>query len=84
MSANPERAFIEAVSLPLKDRASLVKKLLLSFEPEEGSPEIEAAWKRESLDRCKAFDEGLLTERSAVDVMNDAYCNQQQTAGFQP
>ena len=73
MSANTETVFIEALSLPMKERASLVEKLLLSFEPEEGSPEIEAAWKREALDRCKAFDSGLLTERNAVDVMNDAY-----------
>jgi len=73
MSANTETVFIEALSLPMKERASLVEKLLLSFEPEEGSPEIEAAWKREALDRCKAFDAGLLTERNAVDVMNDAY-----------
>ena len=73
MSTNTEAIFIEALSLPESERASLVQKLLLSFEPEEGSPEIEAAWKREALDRCRAFDAGLLTERSAVDVMNDAY-----------
>jgi len=73
MNANTETVFIEALSLPLKERASLVEKLLLSFEPEEGSPEIEAAWKVEALDRCRAFDAGQLTERSAVEVMNDAY-----------
>jgi hypothetical protein len=73
MSANTEMVFIEALSLPEKERALLVEKLLLSFEPEEGSPEIEAAWKLEALDRCRAFDAGLLTERSAADVMNDAY-----------
>jgi hypothetical protein len=72
MSTNTEAIFIEALSLPESARASLVQKLLLSFEPEEGSPEIEAAWKIEALDRCKAFDAGLLTERNAVDVMNDA------------
>jgi hypothetical protein len=73
MSMNTETVFIEALSLPERERASLVQKLLLSFEPEEGSPEIEAAWKREALDRCRAFDAGLLTERSSVEVMNDAY-----------
>ena len=73
MNANTEMIFVEALSLPLKERASLVEKLLLSFEPEEGSPEIAAAWKREALDRCKAFDAGVLTERSAAEVMNDAY-----------
>jgi putative addiction module component (TIGR02574 family) len=81
MSANTEMVFIEALSLPVKERASLVERLLLSFEPEEGSPEIEAAWKLEALDRCRAFDAGLLTERNAADVMNDAYRKQKQRAG---
>jgi hypothetical protein len=73
MSTNTDAIFIEAPSLSEQERASLVQKLLLTFEPGEGSPEIEAAWKLEALDRCKAFDAGLLTERSALDVMNDAY-----------
>ena len=73
MSATTENIFIEALSLPERERASLVEKLLLSIEPEAGSPEIEAAWKHEALDRCKAFDEGRLTEREAADVLNDAY-----------
>jgi putative addiction module component (TIGR02574 family) len=73
MSANTEMVFIEALSLPVKERASLVEKLLLSFEPQEGSPEIEIAWKSEVLDRCRAFDAGQMTERSTADVMNDAY-----------
>jgi hypothetical protein len=41
--------------------------------PEASSPEIEAAWKREALDRCKAFDEGRLTERAEADVLNDVF-----------
>jgi len=81
MSANTEMVFIEALSLPVKERASLVERLLLSFELEEGSPEIEAAWKLEVLDRSRAFDAGLLTERDASSVMNDAYRKQKQRAG---
>jgi putative addiction module component (TIGR02574 family) len=73
MNANTDTVFIEALSLPFKERVSLVEKLLLSIEPEAGTPEMEAAWKLEALDRCRAFDSGQLTERSAVDVMNDAY-----------
>jgi putative addiction module component (TIGR02574 family) len=73
MSATTEQVFVEALSLPTRERATLVHKLLLSLEPEEGSPEIEAAWKQEALDRCKAFDEGKLTEREAEDVLRDAY-----------
>ena len=73
MSAATETVFIEALSLPAKERASLVEKLLLSIEPAEGSLEIEAVWKREALDRCRAYDAGQLTERDAADVLNDAY-----------
>lgn len=73
MNATTETVFIEALSLPTKERAALVEKLLLSLEPEDGSPEIEAAWKREALDRCRAYDESKLSERDAVDVLNDAY-----------
>ena len=73
MSAMTESVFIEALSLPTKERAVLVEKLLLSLESEECSPEIEAAWKREALDRCAAYDAGKLTEREATGVLNDAY-----------
>jgi putative addiction module component (TIGR02574 family) len=73
MNATTETVFIEALSLPTKERAALVEKLLLSLEPEQGSQEIEAAWKREALDRCRAYDEGKLSQRDAVDVLNDAY-----------
>jgi len=73
MSTATESVFIEALSLPAKERASLVEKLLLSFEPEQGSPDIEAAWKNEALERCRAFDEGRLTERESADVLRDAY-----------
>jgi putative addiction module component (TIGR02574 family) len=73
MNVTTETVFIEALALPKKERAALVEKLLLSLEPEAGSPEIEAAWKREALDRCRAYDEGKLSEREAVDVLNDAY-----------
>lgn len=73
MSATTETVFIEALALPIKERASLVEKLLLSFEPEQNSPEIEAAWKREALERCRAFDSGKLTERDAAEVLADAY-----------
>lgn len=73
MSATTEQVFIEALSLPTRARATLAHKLLLSLEPEAGSPELEAAWDNEALDRCKAFDEGKLTERNSADVLRDAY-----------
>jgi hypothetical protein len=73
MSATTERVFIEALSLPARARAALVHKLLVSLEPEDSSPEIEAAWTEEAVARCEAFDEGKLTERNAADVLRDAY-----------
>ena len=73
MSATTEQVFIQALSLPTRQRAALVNKLLQSLEAEEGSPEIEAAWKAEAIDRCKAFDEGKITEREATEVLRDAY-----------
>ena len=73
MSATTEKVFVEALSLPTRERATLVHKLLISLEPEEGSAEIEAAWKQEALERCAASDEGKITEREAADVLRDAY-----------
>ncbi|HTX20538.1 MAG TPA: addiction module protein [Candidatus Aquilonibacter sp.] len=73
MSAATEQVFIEALSLPTRERASLVHKLLVSLENAEGSPEIETAWKQEALERCEAFDDGKITERDADYVLRDAY-----------
>lgn len=73
MSAVTEQVFIEALSLPVRARATLVHKLLSSLEREEESPEIEAAWKQEVLERCHAFDEGKISEREADFVLRDAY-----------
>jgi hypothetical protein len=73
MSATAEQVFIEALSLPARARATLAHKLLLSLQPEKGSPEVEAAWKQESLDRCNAFDEGKMAERDAIGVLRDSY-----------
>jgi hypothetical protein len=73
MSGTTEKVFIEALSLPVRERASLVHKLLISLEPEEGSPEIEMAWKQEALELCEAADSGKITEREAADVLREAY-----------
>lgn len=73
MSGTTEKIFVDALSLPVRERAALVQKLLVSLEPEAGSPEIEAAWKEEALERCTAFDEGKITERDAADVLRETY-----------
>jgi hypothetical protein len=70
MSVNTttEHIFVEALSLPTRSRAELAQKLLASLESEMASPEIETAWKTEALDRCKAYDEGRITERDAENL----------------
>ena len=73
MSATTEKLFNEALSLPTRERASLVHKLMLSLEPATGSPEIEAAWREEAMQRCEAFDQGKIKERDAADVLREAY-----------
>ncbi|HEX3626534.1 MAG TPA: addiction module protein [Verrucomicrobiae bacterium] len=73
MSATTEQVFIEALSLPVRERASLVRKLLVSLEKEEGSADIEAAWKQEASERCAAVDAGEISERDADMVLRDAY-----------
>lgn len=73
MNATTEQVFIEALSLPTRERASLAHKLLASLETEAASPEIEAAWKQEALERCAAYDEGKIGERAAADVLREAY-----------
>jgi len=73
MSATTEQVFIDALSLPTKVRAELAQRLLASLEEEAASPEIEAAWKQEALERCDASDQGQLTKRSAADVLLEAY-----------
>ena len=73
MSASTEQVFIEALSLPTRQRAALVHKLLVSLESDEESAEIEAAWKQEAEERCQAFDEGKIIERDAAEVLREAY-----------
>lgn len=73
MNTTIEHVFVEALSLPVRSRAELAHKLLASLEKESGSPEIEAAWNAEALDRCKAYEAGQITERESADVLRDAY-----------
>jgi len=75
MKATNEQLFIDALSLPTRARSQLEHKLLASLEQQAGSPEIEAAWKQEIIERCQASDQGQLKEREAADVLRDAYRN---------
>ena len=66
-----EQVFSEALSLPVKERAELAQRLLSSLDKAAGSPEIEADWKEEALDRCAAFDSDQMAERDAADVFRE-------------
>jgi putative addiction module component (TIGR02574 family) len=68
-----EQVFTEALSLPTNVRAELAQKLLVSLDDEAGSPEIEAAWRDEVVDRCKAYDEGKIGDRDEASVLREAY-----------
>jgi len=73
VNATTEQVFIDALSLPTRERVELAHKLLANLEQEAGSPEIEASWKQEVFERCQASDQGQIKEREAADVLQDAY-----------
>jgi hypothetical protein len=66
-----DELFVEALSLPSGLRASLTRRLLDSLESNAASPEVEAAWKTEVLDRCRASDAGELPDRPAAEVLTE-------------
>ncbi len=65
VSVTTEGAFIEALPLPVRERASLAHALIRSLESEEASPEVEEAWKREALEPRSASGGGDVEERQA-------------------
>jgi putative addiction module component (TIGR02574 family) len=73
MNATTNQVFVEALSLPVRARAALVERLLKSLESDNGSPELETAWREEAQGRCAAADAGEIQERDAADVLRDAY-----------
>ncbi|HOC55460.1 MAG TPA: addiction module protein [Verrucomicrobiota bacterium] len=73
VAASTKDLFIEALSLPIKSRARLAHRLLISLEQEEVTPESEAAWDEEAERRYEAFKKGKIKARSAEAVMRDAY-----------
>jgi hypothetical protein len=71
MNATTQNVFVQALSLPVQERAALARVLLVSLESEAASPEIEAAWAEEAMNRAKAFDAGELQERDGAEVMRN-------------
>jgi putative addiction module component (TIGR02574 family) len=73
MNTTTKEIFIEALSLPIRARATLAEKLLVSLEENETSPEVEKAWTKEAKLRYEAHKKGKIKARSSEDVMREAY-----------
>jgi putative addiction module component (TIGR02574 family) len=70
MTASAQLVLEEAMRLPSVDRASIIEKLIASFDV-TGRKVIDAAWAEESESRLDAFQAGKLTARPFGDVMKD-------------
>jgi len=67
MSASSEKVLQEALSLPPKDRAEVLERLLETFQ-EPPDPELDKLWAQEAEDRIDAYDRGELASVSSEDV----------------
>ena len=67
MSANTEKILKEALSLPTRDRAEVLERLLATFQ-EPPDPEMDKLWAQEAEDRIDAFDRGELGSVPAEEV----------------
>ncbi len=70
MTASAQLVLEEAIRLPSIDRASIIEKLIASFDV-SGRQAIDDAWADESESRLDAFQTGKLTARSFDDVMKE-------------
>jgi putative addiction module component (TIGR02574 family) len=61
----------EALHLPVRDRAQLARKLLLSLE-EPSSGELEEDWAKEAQRRAKEIDDGEVQTVPAEEVLRKA------------
>ncbi len=72
MSTNALKICVEALSLPLRARAELAHRLLVSLEDEPVKPEVEDAWKETAERRLDNLKEGRTTSRGAKLAVRDA------------
>lgn len=70
MTASAQVVLEEAMRLPSIDRASIIEKLIASFDV-SGREAIDEAWANESESRLDAFQAGKLTARSFDDVIKE-------------
>lgn len=69
MTALAEKIMETALELPPTDRAELIERLFISFDPAP-APAVEEAWKKEADSRYEAFKRGEISASSADEVFN--------------
>jgi putative addiction module component (TIGR02574 family) len=67
MTAVAEKIMRTALELPPVDRAELIERLFISFDPSPGSA-VDEAWAAEVESRIDAFDAGKIKASSADEV----------------
>lgn len=67
MTAVAEKIMTNALDLPPVDRAELIERLFVSFDPAP-NPKIDEAWAIEVESRIDAFDAGKIKASSADEV----------------
>ena len=68
MTAMAEQVLKSALSLPPLERAELIERLFLSFDPDGRRP-VDSAWGREIEARIDAYDAGEVDASPAQDVL---------------
>ena len=72
MSIDLKECEIEALRLPLKERAELAEHLITSLD-KTGDVECERLWLEEAERRYQEYKKGNILSRPAKDIFRDAY-----------
>lgn len=68
MTSTAAQILKDALELPPVDRAEIIERLFLSFDP-SGERRVDAAWSEEIESRIDAYDQGKLVASRAEDVL---------------
>ena len=68
MPTNAEKILQDALSLPPRDRAEVLERLLATFQ-EPPDAELDKLWAQEAEDRLDAYDRGELGSVSEQEVL---------------
>ena len=67
-----ETIILEAIKLPVSDRAFLAEKLIESLD-NKVNYDLSPEWKKEIKKRCSEVEKGIVELRSAKEVFDKAY-----------